>query len=485
MLPSPAATVPPPDGYVVFAKHDCPTCQLVVPVLGEVARHGPLVVYSQDDPAFPEGLAPVDDHALAESFRHDVETVPTLIRFAGGKEVARTVGWDRAEWERVTGQSGLGAGLPAFQPGCGSKSRDPGVHERLIARFGNPGIVSRAVTLDEWADEAEACFDRGWSDGLPVIPPTDERILRMLQGTTRRPDEIVGDIPPNLASCTVEKIAINAVMAGCKPEYLPVVLAAVEAALDPVFTMHGLLCTTCFSGPVIVVNGPVTRAIGMNSGINALGQGNRANLTIGRALQMVVRNVGGGKPGEIDRATFGWPGKIGFCFPEDESDRDWQPLAQSRGIPVGRSAVTLFQAYGVQGCIDQRSRTPEELARSLAMSLCAVGHPRIVESMIAVLLLSPEHYAIFRDAGWDRARIEDGLYEALLRPGADIARGVGGVPEGVDPARAGDLVPKFQRGGLSIVRAGGPAGLWSAILSGWPGTRHPDQTRPVTTEIGT
>ena len=120
MLPSPAATVPPPDGYVVFAKHDCPTCQLVVPVLGEVARHGPLVVYSQDDPAFPEGLAPVDDHALAESFRHDVETVPTLIRFAGGKEVARTVGWDRAEWERVTGQSGLGAGLPAFQPGCGS-----------------------------------------------------------------------------------------------------------------------------------------------------------------------------------------------------------------------------------------------------------------------------------------------------------------------------------------------------------------------------
>ena len=142
----------------------------------------------------------------------------------------------------------------------------------------------------------------------------------MLSGTRRNPEEVVGRIPPNLTECTVEKVAINSVMAGCKPEYMPVLLAALEAALDPIFTLHGLLCTTCFSGPIIIVNGPITEKIGMNWGINALGQGNRANSTIGRALQLIVRNVGGGIPGEIDRATLGYPGKIGFCFAEDETD---------------------------------------------------------------------------------------------------------------------------------------------------------------------
>ena len=131
----------------------------------------------------------------------------------------------------------------------------------------------------------------------------------MLSGTRRHPQEVVGRIPPNLTECTVEKVAINSVMAGFKPEYMPVLLAALEAALDPIFTLHGLLCTTCFSGPIIIVNGPIVEKIGMNWGINALGQGNRANPTIGRALQLIVRNVGGGIPGEIDRATLDYPGE--------------------------------------------------------------------------------------------------------------------------------------------------------------------------------
>src|SRR5439155_1560580 len=139
-----------------------------------------------------------------------------------------------------------------------------------------------------------------------------ERIVGMLAGTDRKPDEIVGNIPPNLAPCTVEKVAINAVMAGCKPEYMPVVLGVLEAALDPLFVLHGLLCTTHFAGPLVIINGPVARQIGMNSGVNALGQGNRANAAIGRALQLIVRNVGGGIPGAIDRATLGNPGKYTF-----------------------------------------------------------------------------------------------------------------------------------------------------------------------------
>jgi hypothetical protein len=290
-------------------------------------------------------------------------------------------------------------------------------------------------------------------------------------------------VPPNLAECTVEKVAINAVMAGCKPEYLPVVLAALEAALEPIFTMHGLLCTTCFSGPVVVVNGPIARRIGMNWGINALGQGNRANATIGRALQLIVRNVGGGIPGELDRATLGGPGKYTFCFAEDETDPTWQPLSEARGIARGRSAVTLFQGDGIQGFIDQRSRTPEELTRSLAMALAAVGHPKLCQFTNAMLVLSAEHYAIYRAAGWDRARITRELHAALLRPGADLVQGAQGVGEGIAPGRAGERVPKFWEEGLLIVRAGGQAGLFSAILAGWTGGRFRHESQPVTREI--
>src|SRR5207302_1756245 len=205
---------------------------------------------------------------------------------------------------------------------------------------------------------------------------TPERVLRMLEGTRRTPDEIVAIVPPGYAGCTVEKVAINAVLAGCRPEHLPVVLAAVEAVCTDAFNIHGVLATTYFVGPVVVVNGPIARAIGMNSGVNALGQGNRANAAIGRALQLVVRNVGGGRPGEVDRATLGNPGKYTFCFAEDETGSPWESLADERGMPPGASAVTLFAAEGVHGVVDQLSRAPESLARSYAACLRTVAHPK-------------------------------------------------------------------------------------------------------------
>ncbi|MGH8430046.1 MAG: thioredoxin family protein, partial [Solimonas sp.] len=370
----------------------------------------------------------------------------------------------------------------------GSKSVEPGVHEALVARYGDPGLKSREISVGNWDDPLEACFERGWTDGLPVVPPTDERILRMLGGTTRKPDEVVGLIPPNLAPCTVEKVAINAVMAGCKPEYMPVVLGVLEAALDPLFVLHGLLCTTHFSGPLVIINGPVAKAIGMNSGTNALGQGNRANATIGRALQLIVRNVGGGLPGAIDRATLGNPGKYTFCFAEDESDPDWEPLSVRRGIAPGKSAVTLFHGEGVNGFIDQKSRTPEELVRSLAMGLFGVGHPKLCLSGNAVLVVAPEHYKIFKDGGWNRRRIEDELFTALKRPVRDLVRGAQSVAEGLPPQlvdKLGDdgIVDKFQPDGLLIVRAGGEAGLFSAIIGGWPGQAVQAECQSVTREI--
>ena len=421
--------------YIVVAKRDCPTCELVQPVLREIAASGAgLTVYTQDDPSFPDGLAAVDDRSLEHSWRLDIETVPTLIRLDGGAESERTVGWDRDEWTRLTGLGRLGPGLPDFQPGCGSKSVDPGMPEILEAAFGSPSLAARVIDVTVPEDEHEACFSRGWSDGLPVVPPTAVRVLRMLKGTTRDPQETVGAIPPNNVPCTVEKVAINAVLAGCKPEYLPVVLAVVEAALEPEFAMHGLLCTTYFSSPMVVVNGPVARRIGMNSGVNALGQGNRANASIGRALQLLIRNVGGGVPGGIDRATLGWPGKYTLCFAEDESDPAWPPLSVERGIAPGASAVTLFGGGGLSPNMDEGSRTPESLARSLAMTLNSVGHPKIVKSFDAFLVLSPEHWAIFNDGGWDKARIKAELMAATARPGSELVRGANGVDAGVRPS---------------------------------------------------
>lgn len=475
------------EGLHLFVKRDCPTCKLIESSIYQLVKESdqPLAIYIQDDPKFLMDLKEVkDDTELEQSYHFKVETVPTLIRVENGQEIARAVGWHKREWQTLTGLDSFGSELPEQRPGCGSRSVAPGIAEVLQVRYGQLPFSSRQVTVSEWDDPIEQAFDRGWSDGLPIVPPTAERILRMLQGTTRPGEEIIGKVPPNLIDCSIEKVAINAVMAGCKPEYMPVVLAALEAALDPLFTLHGLLCTTCFSSPIIVVNGPIARHIGMNWGINALGQGNRANATIGRALQLIVRNVGGGRPGEIDRATLGGPGKYTFCFAEDETDPSWEPLSVARGFEPGSNTVTLFQGDGIQGFSDQRSRTPDELTRSLALSLFTCMHPKLAEWGNAILVLSPEHYAIYREAGWDRRRITDALHQALVRPGRELIRGAQGVGEGILEHRVNEMVPKFFDDGLLIVRAGGPAGLFSAILSGWTGGRIREQSKPVTREIG-
>ena len=249
-----------PDGLVVVVKRECPTCVVVEPVLRQLGDvlGARLTVYSQDDPSFPAGVAGVvDDGELEVSWHLDLTTVPTLLRVEGGMEKERLVGWDRSRWEAFTGVAGLGPGLPDYQPGCGSRHLDPGIAERLEVRFRAGLLQSRRVRLAEMEDEMEAMWDRGWTDGLPVVPPTETRVLAMLHGTSREPDEVVATVPPNLAPATVEKVAINAVMAGCRPEYLPVVLSAVEAVCTDEFNMHGVLATTWFAGPVIVVNGPV------------------------------------------------------------------------------------------------------------------------------------------------------------------------------------------------------------------------------------
>lgn len=475
---------PPPASWLVFTKRDCPTCTLIESVLQELDKEStPITVYSQDDPSFPAQVSTViDDTSLKQSYLRKIETVPTLIQIENDTETQRIVGWNKDEWRAFTQIETLGEDLPAHRPGCGSKNVEPGVTEKLAILFGDVAFTSRTIELASLEDEIEACYDRGWSDGLPVVSPTRERVLSMLGGTTRDPAEIIGVVPPDLVECTVEKVAINAVLAGCKPEYMPVVLAAVEAALIDDFCMHGLLATTWFSGPIIIVNGPIVKRIGMNSGGNALGQGNRANATIGRALQLVIRNVGGGKPGGVDRATLGNPGKYTFCFAEDESDDRWQTLHEERGFEKDTSTVTLFAGDGVQGIMDQQSRTPESLIATFAECLLTVAHPKLAMAADAMLVVSPEHTRIFYEAGWDKRKFREALEARTMRPGIDLVRGANDIAEGLPEHLKDVTIPKFQPGGLHIVRAGGKAGMFSAIIGGWVAS-GPIGSQAVTKEI--
>ncbi|MGB0113058.1 MAG: thioredoxin family protein [Ilumatobacteraceae bacterium] len=457
-----------PDGVVVIVKDECATCHLVEPVLAQLDAVTDLTVYTQDDPTFPDGRSPIHDTDLAVSWHHEIETVPTVIRVSNGVEVERTVGWHRDEWQRITGIDDLGPDLPPMRPGCGSMSVDPDRIDALNVLFGATVLASRRIDVAAAEDEIEMMFARGWTDGLPVVPPTEQRVMRMLTGTSRSPGDVVATVPPDLVDVTVEKVAIAAVMAGCLPEYMPWVLTAVEAVCNDQFNMHGLLATTMPVGPIIVCSGPGTRAIGMNSGGNALGQGNRANSTIGRALQLVIRNVGGGRPGEVDRAAHGSPGKIGFCFAENDVESPYGTLAVEHGIDPGVDALTVFAGEGTRCVVDQLSREPDSLARSLALSLQALHHPKLVLGFDAILVMGPEHARVFADAGWGRERIVAGISEHLNRPGAELIRGADGVAEGLPESFAdAPSLPKFRPGGLMLAYAGGGAGLFSEIIGGW------------------
>ena len=457
--------------YSLVVKKDCPTCALIEPVIKQLSDtfNNSLTIYVQDDPSFPESVADkIDDSSLEFSYKQNIEIVPTLIRSGDGlDEQARIFGWDKSQWQEFTGIENLGANLVDFKPGCGSKTQDPGMTEILTLRFDTDLLQARKIELAESEDIMEACFERGWSDGLPLVPPTPLRVTRMLFSTDRSADEIVGSVPPDNRPCTIEKIAINAVMAGCKPDYLQVVIAALRAALKDEFCMHGLLCTTYFSTPVMIVNGPITKQIGMNSGVNALGQGNRANATIGRALQLIVRNVGGGIPGGIDRATLGNPGKYTFCFCEDESDAEWPSLSMDRGYTREDSVVNLFAGSGVQPFVDQQSRQPESLVKNLANSLRSVANTRSFGMADAIIVISPEHRRVLREGGWTKPNLKQALYDELKTPGADIIRGKDGIAEGMPEKFKDIMLNKFRDDGLHIVGAGGKAGMFSAIISGW------------------
>jgi hypothetical protein len=334
-------------------------------------------------------------------------------------------------------------------------------------------------------DDFEVWFEKGVTDGLPVIPPTRERVERMLGGSRRNRAEVLGEMPPNYGRLTVEKAAINAVMAGCRPDYLPVVIAAAEAACDPLFNLHGVATSTHFSAPLIVVHGPIRTRIGINSSFGVFGPGFRANATIGRTLRLLMINIGGAKPGDISMSTFGHPGRYTYCIGEHEEASPWPPYHVSRGLPVGSSAVTLFAGEGPHGISDHASRTARSLAGSLGWSMAGLWNSKHFPLYSHTLLLvGPEHARTFADERWTRDDLARHLYETIqlpfhtLEPSDDHGEG-----SNLRFSRAAPppdtLISKFPSvDEIHIMVAGGTAGRFSMAVPGWLGTRN--GTRPLT-----
>lgn len=257
---------------------------------------------------------------------------------------------------------------------------------------------------DLWA--ANAFFEeKGWSDGLPIVPPTEERVEQMLSALRRDPQDVIGIVPPRWAPATVEKIAINAVMAGCLPQYMPLLIAAVEALTDARLNLYALQATTGGPAIMLIVNGPIRKALNINGGSNVLGEGWRANATIGRCIRLIQRNIGGSYPGTTCKATLGWPGKYALCIAENQEASPWEPLHVERGFDANASTVTAISADGSVRASDLDSTKAEGVLTNFAQRMEGPSGPE------AIMVVCPEHARIIAGDGFSKQDVKKFVWE--------------------------------------------------------------------------
>jgi hypothetical protein len=335
----------------------------------------------------------------------------------------------------------------------------------MIRFMSDPKAQSKAYEVEDAFAANELYQDNGWTDGLPIVPPTEKLVRGFLDAAALAGDEVVAVEPVRRRRITAEKVAIAAVMAGCRADYVPVVLAVVRAMCAPEFGLHGTTASTGGSAQFIVVNGPVRRAIGMNSTHNALGNASRANATIGRAVRLVIINVLGGVPGRLDRSTLGHPGKFTYCVAEDEEDNAWLPLATERGIPAGRSAVTVLAAGAPHQLMNEWTRDPRELCETYAATMRANLLTYSIWAGNYVIVVGRQHRDVLHAAGWSKRDVRELVHERA-RVKREDWRGVG---KGVVVGGKGDNVHRALRtpDDLLIVSAGGPAGGFGAVIPPW------------------
>ncbi len=482
---------------VVFVKEDCPTCREIMPLLaalgpalqavdawfcvGQTVQGNRVLEASHTLP-----FALLDDETLTVSYDYGIEIVPCAVYRAEDGNEARVEGFAKDDWQslvaRIVGDGLIAEpsldwdALPDWRPGCGSLSQDPSHLARLEAEASGSPLRARRIEVGVSDDPFEFMFDQGFSDGLPLVPPTPERVLKMLAGTRRDARDVIATVPPNMGEATVEKVAINAVMAGCLPEYLPVVITALEAVCTDEFNIHGVMATTMGASPLMIVNGPIRDRIGMSAGMGALGQGHRANATIGRAVRLAVRNIGGARPGGTERSTLGNPMKFTMCFAEREERSNWEPLHVERGFRADESVVTVFAATsGPTLIVDQDSLSAHQLGGSIGLCLESAFHPKAHFGTEVFLVVCPEHVDTLARDGFSKADLRARIQQVTERPidalAADDDCGVGFKPaalEKMDAEARARRLPKFrQPEDVHIVVAGGDAGKFSAGFCGW------------------
>lgn len=436
---------------VVVVERDCPTSQGALRALADVDAS--LAVVSQGRAeAAGDLLAQTGAGDLAtfvEPAPHPVSaalgagTVPTFVLLADGRIEDRQEGWDRERVAALVARAGgrltADGGLPDHKPGCQSRHTfDDGTRARLEAEDAALGAADGRI---------EDLWELGWHDGLPVVPPTPARVAAMLDG--RDPTTSLGTIGPAQGEVTYERLAACAVLAGCDPAYWPVVEAAARAVIDPAFNAHGVINTTHFASPWLIVNGPIRQRLGMNTGSNVLGPGNRANATIGRAVRLLMQLTGGGTPGGLDQSTLGGSHKYSAVLPEREEVSPWEPWHVTLGHDADTSTVTVMVGEGPAGVSDHSSETADELATTLALAMGNVQVPAGSGPFYPVgsetlLILCPEHAATLGQAGWSKQDLREAV----------VARGGG---------------KHLDTQEIVVVVAGGDAGRFSAVVGPWAG----------------
>lgn len=327
-------------------------------------------------------------------------------------------------------------------------------------------LSARRFEVADATEAIEMFYEKGWTDGLPIVPPTEDRVFAFLAASGRQPGDVVGSIPQRNRVMTAEKIAINAVMAGCLPSYAPVVMAAVEALTSDRFNPHGATTSTGGAAPLIIVSGPIARELEINSGGNAFGPGWRANATIGRSLRLVLMNLGGATPGILDRSTLGHPGKYTYCVAENEEASPWEPLRVDLGFPESSSTVTVVASEAPHQVGNNSSYEPRSLLDGFVDTMVAMGS--FTPSDWAVVVC-PEHAAVIGRHGWSRQDVKSYLAERCRRSLGDLkrmGRRTGEVAPGDDEKMVQMISGPEEI--LLLVAGGGPGGF-SAVIPPWTG----------------
>jgi peroxiredoxin len=514
--PAPSFSLPRLDGstlerkageptLLLFFETDCPTCQLTLPYLMRLAEalgndSERIVAISQDGESatrqliqqaqlrFPVAL----DTELAISQQYNPISVPALYLVNRDGRLAYTlVGFDKEGLNTAAALmcQELGASpVTIAPPHDGAPDRKPGCASRHLERAGSghfpqidpatlPFHVTRGsratrLELDDSIDLYEYCM-RTFGDPLPVVPPTVERVERMLEATTLAPDMIVGHVPPNYGAATIEKIAANAVMAGCDPQMMRVLIPTIRAACDERLNLHGIQATTHFAAPLVIVNGPIRTEIGFACRSNVLSNVARANSTLGRALQLVLVNLGGARPGEIDMSTLGNPGKFSYCIAENEEESPWPPFHVDLGFRATQSTVTLFGAEPPRGISEHNARRGRDVLKAISRTLATIGTYLVCSSYEAMVLLCPEHVKTLQRDGFTKEDVRDCLFENTAIPEKAFSESTG---EGTQFIKSYDRITidgelcyrKFrERNCIRIVVAGGTAGKFSAVIGSW------------------